>query len=243
VRLSARRCRRQGAHRGARQRRRASTPTRRQRLFKPFTQADESTTRRFGGTGLGLSICRELALLMGGSVGVDSNPAAAAASGPSCRCRAGRRRSSPRPHQAAGLRPSSRCKGGRVLMVEDNAVNMLIAVAMLERWGCRSSRPATARQPSMRSNAAAAAGNGPSTAVLMDLQMPVMSGYEATVSAAQRFGCGRHLPMIALTAAALVSEREQAMAAGMDDFLTKPIDVADKLCATLARWVEGRRRM
>ena len=104
------------------------------RLFKPFMQADESTTRRFGGTGLGLSICHELALLMGGRVGVDSTPGRGScfwAELPLPRPSSG-------PAEAAAAPPAfdpvERLKGARVLMVEDNAVNMLIAVAMLDRW-------------------------------------------------------------------------------------------------------------
>ena len=211
------------------------------RLFKPFTQADESTTRRFGGTGLGLSICRELALLMGGNVGVDSKPGSGSCFWAEL----------PLPRPAAveateaatkppAFDPVERLKGARVLMVEDNAVNMLIAVAMLDRWKVQVEQASDGRQ-AVEAVERAAARNEPFDAVLMDLQMPVMSGYEATRQL-RKMGCGRHLPVIALTAAALVSEREQAMDAGMDDFLTKPID-ADKLCTTLARWVEGRRRM
>jgi CheY-like chemotaxis protein len=123
-------------------------------------------------------------------------------------------------------------------MVEDNAVNMLIAVAMLDRWKVQVEQASDGRQ-AIEAVERAAARNQPFDAVLMDLQMPVMSGYEAT-RLLRTMGCGRHLPVIALTAAALVTEREQAMDAGMDDFLTKPID-AGKLCTTLARWVEGRR--
>ena len=205
------------------------------RLFRPFTQADESTTRRFGGTGLGLSICRELAHLMGGEVGVDSHPGEG-----SCfwaELTLPQATLSPLPAAPA---PAliDRLRGARVLMVEDNAVNMLIAVAMLERWGVRVGQAMDGREAIDEIEQAASAGT-PYDAVLMDLQMPVMSGYEATRALRAR-SAGQSVPIIALTAAALVSEREQALADGMDDFLTKPID-ADKLCATLARWVGLRR--
>ncbi|WP_326534432.1 PAS domain-containing hybrid sensor histidine kinase/response regulator [Pseudorhodoferax sp.] len=205
------------------------------RLFQPFTQADESTTRRFGGTGLGLSICRELAHLMDGEVGVTSAPGAGS-------CFWARL---PLPPTTLAVLPAppartliERLGGTRVLMVEDNAVNMLIAVAMLERWGVQVGQALDGREAVDAVEQAAAAGQ-PFDAVLMDLQMPVMSGYEATRVLRQR-AAGRGLPIIALTAAALVSEREQALADGMDDFLTKPID-AEKLCSTLARWVGVRR--
>jgi PAS domain S-box-containing protein len=200
-----------------------------QRLFRPFTQADESTTRRFGGTGLGLSICRELATLMGGTVGVQSEPGQGSLFWAELPLPA-------RAASAAAAFPaaaeSGSLKGRRVLMVEDNAVNMLIAVALLERWDVVVEQAGDGSQALAAVQRAANIGQ-PFDAVLMDVQMPLMSGYEAT-RALRR--AGARLPVIALTAAALVSEREAAMVAGMDDFLTKPID-ADKLRETLTRWV------
>jgi PAS domain S-box-containing protein len=211
------------------------TPEVQAKLFRPFTQADESTTRRFGGTGLGLSICRELAHLMGGEVGVLSEPGRGSCFWAEL----------PLPRVAAGPAPppqtqalATRLKGSRVLMVEDNAVNMLIAVAMLERWGVEVGQAMDGREAVDAVEQAAAAGQ-PYDAVLMDLQMPVMSGYEATRALRER-AAGQSVPIIALTAAALVSEREQALADGMDDFLTKPID-AERLSSTLAKWVGVRR--
>jgi len=200
------------------------------RLFKPFTQADESTTRRFGGSGLGLSICRELATLMAGQVGVDSRlgegslfwaelqlPAASAA---------------PSEPEPAGARTLD---GARVLLVEDNPVNMMIAVAMLERWGVEVEQAADGAAAQQAVAQVAAAGT-PYDVVLMDVQMPGISGYEAT-RALRAAGYDR--PIVALTAAALVSERDAALAAGMNDFLTKPIDM-ERLRAALLRW-RGRR--
>jgi len=202
------------------------------RLFQPFTQADESTTRRYGGTGLGLSICRELATLMGGSVGVYSAPGA----GSTFWARL------PLPPIAA-TEPAPppalehRLEGARVLLVEDNAVNMVIAVAMLERWGVHVEQAENGSFVAAAVQSAAAAGR-PFDAVLMDVQMPVMSGHEAT-RALRDSEDGRHLPVIALTAAALVTERDEALASGMNDFLTKPID-AERLRRTLARWAGQR---
>jgi len=124
-------------------------------------------------------------------------------------------------------------EGTRVLMVEDNPVNMMIAVAMLQRWGIEVAQAHNGREAVTEVNDAAAAGR-PFDAVLMDVQMPVMSGHEAT--RALRAGiAGRDLPIIALTAAALVTERDEALSAGMNDFLTKPVD-AERLHATLLRW-------
>ncbi len=202
------------------------------RLFRPFTQADESTTRRFGGTGLGLSICRELATLMGGVVGVRSRPGAGSTFWASL----------PLPAAPAVLVPAlpadeGQLEGTRVLMVEDNPVNMMIAVAMLERWGVQVAQAEDGSLALQAVQQAADAGR-PFDAVLMDVQMPVMSGHEAT-RALRNTGAGHVLPIIALTAAALVTERDEALQSGMNDFLTKPID-ADKLRAALVRWTARR---
>ena len=117
-------------------------------------------------------------------------------------------------------------------MVEDNAVNMMIAVAMLQSWGVQVVEAEDGLQALAAVQHSAAVGE-PFDAVLMDVQMPVMSGHEAT-RALRQLEAGRRLSIIALTAAALVSERDEALRAGMDDFLTKPID-ADKLQAVLLR--------
>ncbi|CAN5151587.1 hypothetical protein BH11PSE10_BH11PSE10_07990 [soil metagenome] len=205
-----------------------------ERLFEPFTQADESTTRRFGGTGLGLSICRELATLMGGEVGLLSVvgqgstfwaelPLPAAATPVSSKPR--------EPNDNEDL------QGLRVLMVEDHPVNMMIAVAQLQQWGLEVSQASDGAQAVEAIFAAASMGK-PFDAVLMDVHMPVMSGHEATRQVRERFDAAE-LPIIALTAAALISERDEALAVGMNEFLTKPID-APKLRQALVRLIGHR---
>jgi PAS domain S-box-containing protein len=206
------------------------------RLFTPFTQADQSTTRRFGGTGLGLSICRELAHLMHGEVGVHSRigegstfwlelPLPAAAS--------------QAPESGYGIEADSGpLEGARLLMAEDNAVNMTIAVAMLEQWGVVVSQASDGAQ-ALEAVAQAERAGRPFDAVLMDVHMPVMSGYEATRLLRESHD-PETLPIIALTAAALTSERELALDAGMNDFLTKPID-AQRLRDTLVATLDARR--
>jgi len=110
----------------------------------------------------------------------------------------------------------------RVLVVEDNPVNMMVCAALLEQHGIRVVQAVDGRQAIDAVDAARREGD-PFDVVLMDVQMPVMSGHEATRMLRQRYDA-HALPIIALTAAALVSEREQALAAGMNDFLTKPIE-------------------
>lgn len=200
------------------------------RLFHPFTQADESTTRRFGGTGLGLSICRELAAAMGGRVGVDSAPGAGScfwaelplpAAAPDSLPDA-----PPRP-QAVEPLPSGR----RVLVVEDHPVNMLVTVAMLEQQGLQVLQARDGREALDAVQAAHERGE-PVQLVLMDVHMPVMGGHEAARRLRLRW-TSEQLPIVALTAAALVGEREAALASGMDDFLTKPIDPSQLQSALL----------
>ena len=213
------------------------TPEVQARLFEPFTQADQSTTRRYGGTGLGLSICRELAALMGGQVGVHSQPGAGCtfwAELPLPVVDDGTLDAAAMPHADLADDSNTSLQGRRVLMAEDNAVNMMIAVALLEAWGLQVAQASDGHEAMAAVQAAAALGR-PFDAVLMDVQMPRMSGHEATRALR---AAGHRLPIIALTAAALVTERDEALRAGMDDFLTKPID-ADRLRAALRRWCAG----
>jgi len=204
------------------------------RLFQPFTQADESTTRRFGGTGLGLSICRELATLMGGEVGVRSALGAGSTFWAELPLPAA---PAPMPHQPREARtPQDALHGRRVLIAEDHPVNMLIAVAQLEQWGMEVAQASDGRQAIEAVHAAASVGK-PFDIVLMDVQMPVMGGHDATRELRKHFSA-EALPIVALTAAALVSERDDALAAGMNDFLTKPIDTP-KLHQTLLRLTRG----
>mmetsp|Transcript_15772 Transcript_15772/g.43677 ORF Transcript_15772/g.43677 Transcript_15772/m.43677 type:complete len:540 (-) Transcript_15772:1387-3006(-) len=200
-----------------------------ERLFQPFTQADESTTRRYGGTGLGLSICRELATLMGGEVGLRSAPGEGAVFWAELPLPAA---PAPMSHQPREVRAGASLQGRRVLIAEDHPVNMLIAVAQLEQWGMEVAQASDGRQAVEAVLAAASVGK-PFDIVLMDVQMPVLGGHDATRELRKHFS-STELPIVALTAAALVSERDDAFAAGMNDFLTKPIDSL-KLHQTLLR--------
>lgn len=200
-----------------------------ERLFHPFTQADTSTTRRYGGTGLGLSICRELAHLMGGEVGVESQPGEGSRFWLELPVEIARPDS--RSETASGTAHSMALAGTRVLLVEDNELNRLIASTMLESWGAE----VVEAFDGALALAAMQRERGRIDLILMDVHMPVMNGYEATRQL-RLTPDGARVPIIALTAAALVSEREQALSVGMNDFVSKPVDV-DQMYEVVSRWV------
>ena len=224
------------------------------RLFTPFTQADPSTTRRFGGTGLGLANCRKLTDLMDGRIGVQSEPgrssefrleipnqiptltagetmAEADGSVNATDARPAARSAVqaavvPAAHSAAGSAV------GRVLLVEDNPINQAVAGAMLEKLGlvvivAVNGQEALDRFKSDRDI----------DIVFMDVQMPVMDGFDATrqlrlFESAQSL---KRTPVVALTANAMAEDREACLAAGMDDFLAKPL-TKQALRAVVMRW-------
>jgi CheY-like chemotaxis protein len=200
-------------------------------LFRPFVQADVSTTRSHGGTGLGLSICRELVHLMGGEIGMSSQPGRGSrfwADLPLAPAQA------PDASQAGAEPDLSLVRHARVLVVEDHPVNMMIAVAMIEQWEAQVGQASDGRSAIEAIDAAAQRGE-PYQMVLMDLQMPLMGGIDAARALRKRYSAAT-LPIIALTAAALVSERQQALQAGMNDFVTKPID-PQLLLRVLVKWL------
>ena len=198
----------------------------RERLFSPFAQADSSTTRRFGGTGLGLSICRELAAQMGGAVGCDSTPGSGSTFWAEL----------PLPAEHAPVvaapapAPGGPLAGLRVLVAEDNPVNLLILRALLERLGAEVLEAEHGEQALEVVRDELAADPPRLHAVLMDLHMPLLDGLAAT-RALRADARSAALPVFAISAAVLEHERRAAEAAGMDGFLAKPVVEAELLRA------------
>ena len=210
-------------------------PEKQTKIFELFTQAESDTTRRYGGTGLGLTIARKLVELMGGAIEVDSAPgrgstfrfvlefqrSASMSAGPAA---------APAGLTVAGApAPRAAVAGRRVLVVEDNAVNRELAVTFLRRWGCTVD---------IAENGVAAvekAAAHPYDLILMDLQMPQMSGIEATSRIRRNLrGPNTRTLIIAFTATNPEDNFADVDAAGFDDYIAKPID-PDKLRETLER--------
>jgi PAS domain S-box-containing protein len=212
------------------------TPEQIGRLFSPFVQADESTTRRYGGTGLGLAISRQIVELMGGEIGVESREGSGSTFWFTAEF-AEERRKTPREKLRQDAIPvpahgGAAQRGGRILVAEDNATNREVIAAQLKKLGYAAEVVANGAE------ALDALQRNRYEMVLMDCQMPVMDGYEAT----RRIRASIHadIPVVALTASAMAPDRNGCLRAGMNDHLSKPVELSG-LSEMLARWMPVRR--
>ncbi|MBF0329177.1 MAG: response regulator [Nitrospirae bacterium] len=215
------------------------TEKQRQSLFNVFTQADSSTTRRYGGTGLGLSISKKLVGMMGGSISVESEYGKGSLF--TFTARFGRARDEDIRTAAGGgvldiaAKQLSRLQGSRILLVEDHLINRQVAIEILKNAG------ATVDVASNGRDAVDIVLSGEAyDLVLMDIQMPEMDGYEATRRIREKKGF-EELPIIAMTAHALDEKRERCLVAGMNDHIAKPF-FPEVLYKTLSRWLSKKER-
>ena len=201
------------------------------RLFSAFTQADGSTTRRYGGTGLGLAISRRLVELMGGNIGINSELGQGSTFWFTVQVEEIADLAVTFPQQVLS---STVPLSGRVLLVEDNRVNQKVAVALLTRLGLT---------PSVANNGQEGVSlweKNHYDLILMDCQMPILDGYAATQQIReQEVAVSRsRIPIVAMTAGAMAGDRERCLAVGMDDYLTKPVQLAE-LQRVVNHWLGG----
>jgi signal transduction histidine kinase/DNA-binding response OmpR family regulator len=192
-------------------------------IFDAFSQADSSTTRRYGGTGLGLAISRQLTELMGGALDVISTLGTGSSFGFTLHLPAADGRDAPAEpaEPAAAKAPRVRhVSGPAVLVAEDNAINELVAVRMLEERGYRVDVATNGRE------AVEMARREHYELIFMDCQMPELDGFAATAAIRQHEAEDDRTPIIAMTASTLAGDRERCLAAGMDDHLAKPLTAA-----------------
>jgi CheY-like chemotaxis protein/HPt (histidine-containing phosphotransfer) domain-containing protein len=204
-------------------------------LFSPFTQADASTTRKYGGTGLGLAISKQLVEMMGGTMGAESREGQGSTfwfttvfepsvAPPVANCEG----DDGAAHSVTKGGTAGTARKARILIAEDNAINRLVALAQLKKLGYGADAVANGAL------AVEALKNGRYDLVLMDCEMPVMDGLEATRCI--RRSNQTEIPIIAVTASAMAADRDRCLREGMNDYLAKPVELA-RLADVLAKWL------
>ncbi|MBX3022462.1 MAG: CHASE3 domain-containing protein [Bdellovibrionales bacterium] len=211
-------------------------PAQSTRLFETFSQGDESTSRRYGGSGLGLAISKQIVEMMGGEISVDSVPGVGSRFSFDVRLKVAKFEEIARPLAVDKMLLKS--LNGYVLIAEDNLVNQKVIVEMMSLLGCRTKLTANGKE------ALAALAAEEFNLVLMDGQMPLMDGYEATQKI--RAGeVGQHnirIPIVATTANAIQGDIEKCLAAGMNDYIGKPISY-DDLAYKVEKWMTRGRKV
>ncbi|MCE1225343.1 MAG: PAS domain S-box protein, partial [Geobacteraceae bacterium] len=204
------------------------TPEALERIFAPFEQADNSTTRKYGGTGLGLTICRRLAELMGGRIWAESEPAKGSCLSVELPFELPEHQQTQQPEPAAQAYTNG-TRSLKLLLVEDNELNATTLIAMLKKLGHQIELACNGQQ------ALDKLLNSRYDCILMDISMPVMGGDEVTrIIREAELQTGQHMPIIALTAHALRGDREQFLSSGFDGYIAKPVAI-QQLVAELKR--------
>jgi len=215
-------------------------PDKQAAVFEQFTQADSSTTRSFGGTGLGLAICKQLVELMGGTFGLNSAEGEGSVFWFELNLEADADNITPTPDEVSGedvfLTEGACAEGCHILLAEDNPINQVFARKLLTILG------AEVQVANNGLEALEMVQNEEFDLVLMDCQMPIMDGYQATDQIRQLGGHFGDLPIIALTAFALAEDKEKCLAAGMNDYLTKPVD-RQAIVSAIKRWAKPGTRV
>jgi len=204
-----------------------------EKLFQPFSQADGSTTRMFGGTGLGLAICKRLVEMMGGEIGVKSEEKIGSTFWFTMKLNEGQASDTAMHGSQDGQSstPPVDPKGVRILVVEDNEVNQRVSLEMLTKLDFSADAVANGKE------ALSALSKTKYDLIIMDCQMPIMDGYEATRQIRRlEKTSGQHIPIIAATADAMSGDRKKSFEAGMDDYITKPIEF-EKLAKLITDWI------
>jgi signal transduction histidine kinase len=219
------------------------SPEQMEDIFSAFNQADNSSTRKYGGVGIGLTVTRQTVELMGGEISVSGEAGKGTVFSFSCPFSLAADSAEDNPAEAANAAKEAKndvLRGKRILLAEDNEINMLIAAELLNAVGAEVATAQNGREALDMLAETATGGGAPFDLVLMDLQMPVMDGYEAaeTIKAMPEY---RDMPIYALTAHAFPEDRERCLSIGMDGHLTKPIDT-DLFYAALRTAVASKAR-